>query len=77
MKHLIILIMILNLILSFRSDSYAALCAFRNPDRDLYKFFPKATGYRTIFKELDENNRDEIEAAAGQPPDPPGRPRSG
>lgn len=46
--------------------SWAAICAFRNPDRDVYRLFPDATNYRSVFTELDENNRGIIEKALGQ-----------
>ncbi|HDZ77200.1 MAG TPA: hypothetical protein ENH41_03860 [Candidatus Omnitrophica bacterium] len=69
MKYLIVLIITLSLALSFQSNSYAALCAFRNPDRDTYKLFPRATGYRSVIRTLDAKTKKAMEEFLGQPLD--------
>ncbi|HEW79345.1 MAG TPA: hypothetical protein ENH34_05205 [Phycisphaerales bacterium] len=51
---------------AFPESSGAALCAFRNPDRDVYAMFPQATGYRSVIKKLDRKARKEIEKFLGQ-----------
>lgn len=51
----------------FSSDSSeAAMCAFRNPDRDVYVMFPKATGYRSVIKMLDKKAQEKVEEYLGQ-----------
>ena len=50
-------------------NSEASLCAFRNPDRDVYILFPEATGYRLIMKALDSEGKKKIEGFLGQPLD--------
>ncbi len=47
-------------------NSEAALCAFRNPDRDVYVLFPEATGYRSVIKALDSEGKKKIEEFLGQ-----------
>ena len=69
MKYLIIFVAAFSLIFSFGSDSRAALCAFRNPDRDTYKLFPQATGYRSVIKTMDAKAKKAVEAFLGQPLD--------
>jgi|TARA_B100000315_G_scaffold24924_1_gene21599 hypothetical protein len=44
----------------------AALCAFRNPDRDVYILFPEATGYRMVIKLLDAEAKKNVEEFLGQ-----------
>lgn len=48
------------------NSSWAAVCAFRNPDKDVYLLFPDATNYRSVFAELNEKNRGVIEEDLGQ-----------
>lgn len=50
-------------------SSEAALCAFRNPDRDVYVLFLEATGHRSIIKALDSEGQRKIEEFLGQPLD--------
>lgn len=51
----------------FSSDSSeAAMCAFRNPDKDIYVLFPKATGYRSVIKMLDKKAQEKVEEYLGQ-----------
>ncbi len=50
----------------FSTPSEAALCAFRNPDRDVYEMFPQATGYRSVIKKLDRKAQKQIEKFLGQ-----------
>lgn len=59
----------LGLLFIFQSNSMAALCAFRNPDRDVYILFPKATGYRSVIKVLNPESQAKIEEFLGQPLD--------
>lgn len=50
----------------FLETSKAALCSFRNPERDVYILFPEATGYRSVMKKLDKNLKKDIEKYLGQ-----------
>lgn len=50
----------------FLESSEAALCAFRNPDRDVYVLFPEATGYRSVIKILDKKMQEKVEEYLGQ-----------
>lgn len=51
----------------FSSDSLeAAMCAFRNPDKEIYVLFPKATGYRSVIKMLDKKAQEKVEEYLGQ-----------
>jgi hypothetical protein len=59
----------LALFFALLENSEAALCAFRNPDRDVYILFPEATGYRSIMKALDSEEQKKIEEFLGQPLD--------
>lgn len=63
---LMTLVFCLALSLFFQNDSEAALCAFRNPDRDVYVLFPEATGYRSVIKILDNETREKTETFLGQ-----------
>jgi len=47
-------------------SSQAALCAFRNPDKDVYIFFPEATGYRSVVVKLDKKAQEKTEKYLGQ-----------
>ena len=60
------ILVFLLLLFVFSKPSEAALCAFRNPDRDVYAMFPKATGYRSVIKKLNREARKEIEKFLGQ-----------
>lgn len=42
------------LVLMIASSAHAANCALRNPDRQIYEIFPKATAYRTIVSAVGE-----------------------
>jgi hypothetical protein len=68
-KYLTTGVIFLGLIFSLQNAGYAALCAFRNPDRDTYKLFPEATGYRSVVKILDPEAKKDIEEFLGQPLD--------
>ncbi len=50
----------------FLESSEAAMCAFRNPDRDVYIMFPEATGYRSVIKVLDKKLKKKVEKYLGQ-----------
>ncbi|NIA02559.1 MAG: hypothetical protein GWP15_04185 [Nitrospirae bacterium] len=50
----------------FLESSEAALCTFRNPDKDVYVLFPEATGYRTVIKVVDEKIQKKVEEYLGQ-----------
>ena len=43
----------------------AANCALRNPDRQIYEFFPDATSYRSIVAEVDRGLKSDIESRLG------------
>jgi hypothetical protein len=47
-------------------SSQAALCAFRNPDKDVYALFPEATGYRSVIVKLDKKAQEKTEKYLGQ-----------
>lgn len=42
------------------------MCAFRNPDKEIYGLFPKATGYRSVIKMLDKKTQEKVEEYLGQ-----------
>ena len=44
----------------------AAICAFRNPDRDVYILFPEATNYKAHYRNLDKSKRKIMEDKLGQ-----------
>lgn len=50
----------------FLESSKAALCSFRNPERDVYILFPEATGYRSVMKKLDKKLKESVEKYLGQ-----------
>ena len=41
-------------ILLIVGTAYAANCALRNPDRQIYEIFPEATSYRTVVAVVDD-----------------------
>ena len=47
-------------------SSQAALCAFRNPDKNVYVLFPEATGYRSVVVKLDKKAQEKTEKYLGQ-----------
>ena len=47
-------------------SSEAALCVFRNPDKNVYVLFPEATGYRLVIKRLDRKKQEKVEEYLGQ-----------
>ena len=47
------------------TSSQAAMCVFRDPDRDVYIFFPEATGYRTAVVKLGKEVREKTEKYLG------------
>ena len=51
------------------SQVQAAICAFRNPDRDVFILFPEATNYKATYRDLDKSSRKSIEGKLGQPLD--------
>lgn len=65
-----ILILTLVLVIYFPLSTFAAVCVFRFPDRDLYKLYPKATNYKSVLKTIDKDAKGKIEAILGQPLDP-------
>ena len=44
-RHTLLVVL---LILLIASTAYAANCALRNPDRQIYEIFPEATNYRSV-----------------------------
>ena len=48
------------------SGLQAAICALRNPDRDVYVLFPEATNYKAFYRDLDKGKRKIIEDKLGQ-----------
>jgi len=65
-----ILILTLVLAVYFPLSSFAAVCVFRFPDRDVYKLYPKATNYKSVLKTIDKDTKQKIEALLGRPLDP-------
>jgi Na+-translocating ferredoxin:NAD+ oxidoreductase RnfG subunit len=61
-----ILILALVLAIYFPLSSFAAVCVFRFPDRDLYKLYPKAANYKSVLKKVDKTAKVKIEALLGQ-----------
>jgi Na+-translocating ferredoxin:NAD+ oxidoreductase RnfG subunit len=61
-----ILILALILAICFPISSFAAVCVFRFPDRDVYKLYPKATNYKSVLKKVDKTAKVKIEALLGQ-----------
>ena len=59
------LLVVIALFFSF-DTAIAAICALRVPDRDVYRLFPQATGYKSVVAELDKKGREEIEELLGQ-----------
>ncbi len=52
------------------TSAYAALCVWINPDRDMKKFFPGATGYATEVSKYTKAQESEIEKRIGVQLDP-------
>ena len=55
------------LVLTTGSTAYAANCALRNPDRQIYEMFPQATNYRSLVGKVDSSLKQTIEGKAGTP----------
>ena len=55
------------LVLTTGSAAYAANCALRNPDRQIYEMFPQATDYRSLVGKVDSSLKQTIEGKAGTP----------
>ncbi len=62
----IIPVIVLSLAIYFPLSSFAAVCVFRFPDRDVYKLYPKATNYKSVLKKVDKTAKGKIEALLGQ-----------
>lgn len=43
----------------------AANCILRNPDRQIYKFFPEATNYRSVMAMVDQEDAEELKKKYG------------
>ena len=52
-------------VLTTGSAVYAANCALRNPDRQIYEMFPEATNYRSLVGRVDLSLKGAIEGKAG------------
>ena len=52
-------------VLTAGSAAYAANCALRNPDRQIYEIFPEATNYRSLVGKVDASLKGAIEGKAG------------
>jgi hypothetical protein len=65
-KIKIIPVIVLSLAIYFPLSSFAAVCVFRFPDRDVYKLYPKATNYKSVLKKVDKTAKGKIEALLGQ-----------
>ena len=52
-------------VLTTGSAAYAANCALRNPDRQIYEMFPEATNYRSLVGKVDVSLKGTIEGKAG------------
>jgi hypothetical protein len=70
-KKLILRTLLFSLVLFFvlYRSSEAALCAFRNPDRDVYFLFPEATAYRSVTKVINSKIQKKTEEFLGLPLD--------
>ena len=55
------------LIMATTSTVYAANCALRNPDRQIYEIFPDATGYRSVVALVSQETKDLVERKSGMP----------
>ena len=55
------------LVLTAGSAAYAANCALRNPDRQIYEMFPEATNYRSLVGKVDASLKGTIEGKVGTP----------
>ncbi len=65
-----VILIALVLAIYFPLSSFAAVCVFRFPDRDVYKLYPKASNYKSVIKKIDKDAKGKIEALLGQPLDP-------
>ncbi|MCZ6834717.1 MAG: hypothetical protein O7G85_02990 [Planctomycetota bacterium] len=66
MKHTTRLAVLLALIvLMIATTAYAANCALRNPDRQIYEIFPEATSYRTIVSAVEDEEITSIKEKFG------------
>jgi len=67
-KEMILRTLLFSLVLFFvlYRSSEAALCAFRNPDRDVYVLFPEATAYQSVTKVLNSEIQKKTEEFLGQ-----------
>ncbi|MDP2960516.1 MAG: hypothetical protein Q8N71_03740 [candidate division Zixibacteria bacterium] len=62
-------VLVLALAIYFPLSSFAAVCVFRFPDRDVYKLYPKATNYKSVIKKIDRDTKEKCEAFLGKPLD--------
>jgi hypothetical protein len=65
-----VILIALVLAIYFPLSTFAAVCVFRFPDRDVYKLYPKASNYKSVIKKIDKDAKGKIEALLGQPLDP-------
>ncbi|MDP3023978.1 MAG: hypothetical protein Q8O10_00395 [candidate division Zixibacteria bacterium] len=65
----IILILTVVLAIYFPLSTFAAVCVFRFPDRDVYKLYPKATNYKSVIKKVEKETKEKCEAFLGKPLD--------
>ncbi len=49
---------------------FAGVCVWRNPDKDIKKIFPKATGYKSIIRRYDKKEKEKIETFINKELDP-------
>ena len=68
-KIIIMLAIALGLAIYFPLSSFAAVCVFRFPDRDVYKLYPKATNYKSVIKKIDKDAKEKCEVFLGKPLD--------
>ena len=62
-------VLVLALAIYFPLSSFAAVCVFRFPDRDVYKLYPKATNYKSVLKKIDGEAKKKCEDLLGRPLD--------
>ncbi|MEO0113823.1 MAG: hypothetical protein ABIK80_07710 [candidate division WOR-3 bacterium] len=49
---------------------FAGVCIWRNPDKDIKKIFPKATGYKSIIRRYDKKEKEKIKKFINKELDP-------
>lgn len=63
-------LLVVLLVVSLVSESFADVCVWRDPERTMTRLFPKAKDYETIDRKISNEQRDRIEQQLGKPLDP-------